>query len=71
MNLVAYWLSNQDVSDTKLLLELVHNFELDIPEELIENPPQEVKDILRANTQEAVDRGAFGVPSFYLQDSHQ
>ncbi len=71
MNLVAYWLSNRDVSDTKVLLELVQNFELDIPEELIENPPQEVKDILRANTQEAVDRGAFGVPSFYLQDSRQ
>ena len=58
----AYWSDNLDIADPKILATL-------IGQEAVENAGmQEVKDSLFQTTQEAVKRGAFGAPTFFVDD---
>jgi 2-hydroxychromene-2-carboxylate isomerase len=62
----AYWIDDQDISQIPVLTNLCHKLHID-PERLlfaIEQPS--VKDALRANTQEAIDRGSFGSPTIFV-----
>jgi 2-hydroxychromene-2-carboxylate isomerase len=62
----AYWTDDQDISKIPVLTEICGKLDID-PETLfaaIEQQP--VKDALRANTQEAIDRGSFGSPTIYV-----
>jgi 2-hydroxychromene-2-carboxylate isomerase len=56
-------LSNQDV-----LVQILNEAELDVDELTSDISSQSVKDELRANTEEAVQRGAFGAPTFFVGD---
>lgn len=62
----AYWIDDQDISQVPVLAEICGRLDID-PETLfaaIEQQP--VKDALRANTQEAIDRGSFGSPTIFV-----
>lgn len=62
----SIWVFGADLSDPEALATIVEaaGFE---PEKLIAlAEEQEVKDLLRDNTQWAIDRGAFGVPTFFV-----
>jgi 2-hydroxychromene-2-carboxylate isomerase len=62
----AYWTDDQDISKIPVLAETCRRLDID-PETLfaaIEQQP--VKDALRANTQEAIDRGSFGSPTIFV-----
>lgn len=61
----AYWADSKDVSDMAFLQEIGAQFSVDA-HQLIHSPTSSA--ILRSNTKEAADRGAFGVPSFFVND---
>jgi 2-hydroxychromene-2-carboxylate isomerase len=56
----AIWTSGQDAADSQGFLALCKD--LGISPDRLENP--DIKNILRRNTEEAVTRGVFGVPTF-------
>lgn len=62
----AYWVEGQDLSQPQALAGVCKTLGLDADALLAaaEQPP--AKDLLRANTDEAVRRGAFGAPSLFL-----
>lgn len=58
----AYWGEGRDIGDAAVLAQL-------LPAELLAAAADEaVKEKLKANTESAVARGAFGAPSFFLDD---
>jgi 2-hydroxychromene-2-carboxylate isomerase len=62
----AYWTDDKDISQPAVLAEICRTIGVD-PDTLlaaIEQPP--VKDRLRAQTQELIDRGGFGSPTFFV-----
>jgi 2-hydroxychromene-2-carboxylate isomerase len=62
----AYWADGRDVSAPDEVGRVLQTIGLD-PKELLEAAnTQEVKDKLRANTDEAVARGAFGAPAMFV-----
>ncbi len=56
------WTTGEDAADPQRFAQLCR--ELDVPQERLSQP--EVKDELRRNTEEAAQRGVFGVPSLVL-----
>ena len=62
----AYWRDDRDIADAAVLADLCRGVGADPASFLrrIEEPA--IKEALRANTEEAVRRGAFGVPTFFL-----
>ncbi|AKF09286.1 2-hydroxychromene-2-carboxylate isomerase [Sandaracinus amylolyticus] len=64
----AFWVEDRDVSSPAVLVEVANACGLD-GTMLVEsaNAP-ETKELLRASTEEAVARGAFGAPSFFVGD---
>ncbi len=58
----AYWVDNQNIGDENVLRDLLG---LQLLEKAID---ADVKETLKQNTQEAVERGAFGAPSFFVGD---
>jgi 2-hydroxychromene-2-carboxylate isomerase len=59
----AYWVDNQDINDEAVLNAIAQRHGLS----LADAQAQPVKDLLRANTRAASDRGVFGVPSFEIE----
>ena len=62
----AYWRDDQDISRPDVLTAICRRIEID-PEPFftaIEAPA--IKDKLRANTQELIDRGGFGSPTIFV-----
>jgi 2-hydroxychromene-2-carboxylate isomerase len=66
----AFWGEDRDLADPSVLAELVAAHGLDAPALLAatESPP--VKDRLRANTDSAIERGAYGAPSFFVNGEY-
>lgn len=60
----AMWVQEQDLSDKGVLAEIADRAEVSISD--IEDPA--IKDELKANTEEAVRRGAFGAPTFFVAE---
>lgn len=58
----AYWVDQQDVTDVAVLTDLVG------AEAVARAGEQATKDALKATTDEAVRRGAFGAPTFFVAD---
>ncbi len=56
----AYWVDQKDVNDLAVLTDLVG------ADAVARANEQSTKDRLRANTDEAVARGAFGAPTFFV-----
>lgn len=62
----AYWVEGRDPSDKAVIAEVAARLGLDAPAIVAGIDAQETKDRLRADTEEAVARGAFGAPSFFV-----
>ncbi len=59
----AYWERKEDLSDPAVLQGIAQEFGLD----LSRTQDPEIKALLKANTDEALHRGVFGVPAFFLE----
>jgi 2-hydroxychromene-2-carboxylate isomerase len=60
----AFWVEGRDLSDAAVVTEVATRAGLDGAALVAEAPAY--KDALKAQTQEAVDRGAFGAPTFFV-----
>ena len=62
----AIWAEGRDVSRREELAALLQSVEID-PEPALERAAsQEIKDALKKNGEEAVERGSFGAPTFFV-----
>ena len=66
----AYFTHQQNLDNPAILAGIADNCGLDGNALLERAASQEVKDHLRANTQEAIDRGAFGSPTMFVEREH-
>ena len=58
----AYWVNNQDIANPEVVASLVGR-------DVVERAGiQEIKDKLFQSTEEAVRRGAFGAPTFFVKN---
>lgn len=64
----AMWIDEVNLSDKASLASLITDAGLDAGAYLDAIGRQEVKDELKANTDEAIERGAFGAPTFFVGD---
>jgi 2-hydroxychromene-2-carboxylate isomerase len=62
----AYWTDDKDISQVPVLTEICQAQDIDAAKLLAAIEQQPVKDALRANTQEAIDRGSFGSPTIFV-----
>lgn len=65
----AYWVEDRDVSSREVVALLAEQVGLDAAAILEAADAPETKDLLRATTDEAVRRGAFGAPSIFFGDA--
>ena len=65
----AYWADDQDISDDAVLAEIVDAVGLDRTAFFDGLADPAIKDRLKANTQELIDRGGFGSPTLFLNDT--
>lgn len=66
--LAAMWEEEKNMSEPAVIAGVLAAAGLDAEHLLARAQDQDVKDRLAANTQTAVDRGAFGVPTFFIGD---
>jgi 2-hydroxychromene-2-carboxylate isomerase len=66
----SLWVEDQDLNDVATLRACCQRVGLPADELLAATETQPVKDKLRANTDEAIARGMFGAPSFFVGDDH-
>ncbi len=59
----AYWEKKEDIADPAVLGQIAQDFGLD----LAQTQDPAIKAKLKANTDEALKRGVFGVPAFFLE----
>ena len=64
--LKAYWAEGQDLSQPEAVAAVARSIGLDAEAILAATGTQPVKDVLRANTEDAVARGVFGAPTFFI-----
>ncbi|MCA9582287.1 MAG: 2-hydroxychromene-2-carboxylate isomerase [Myxococcales bacterium] len=64
----AYWVEDRDVSDPEVVAAVAQQVGLSGAELVTQAGTQPIKDALRDATDEAVRRGAFGAPTFFLGD---
>jgi 2-hydroxychromene-2-carboxylate isomerase len=62
----AYWGDDQDISQTPVLTEICRKAGVDTDSFFAGIEQQEIKDKLRATTQELMDRGGFGSPTMFV-----
>jgi len=65
----AMWVEGRDLSDLEVLADIITRAGLDAERYLAAIQTAAVKDRLKANTQEAADRNAFGAPTFFVGDA--
>ena len=64
----AMWVEQKNLEDEAVLAALAGEAGLDAEECMQGTGDQAIKDQLRSNTDEAVSRGAFGAPTFFVGD---
>ena len=64
----AYWGQGRDISQPDVLADVARSVGFEPDQALAANDLPEIKAKLKANTEEAVTRGAFGAPSFFVDD---
>lgn len=64
----AVWAEDKDVTDPNELAVIAEQAGLDVKRAMAAIETQEVKDRLRAYTDDAIQRGAFGAPAIFVGD---
>ncbi len=64
--MAAFWEQGKNMGDANIIAEVLSDAGLDAEALLNATQDQAVKDQLAANTQKAIDCGAFGVPTFFV-----
>ena len=64
----AYWSEGKDISQEDLLFDIAKNLNLDTEEFKKFITSQEAKDLLIKNTDELMERGGFGSPTFFYKE---
>ena len=64
----AIWVDSKNMNDLAVVGAVLHEAEFDGAAMLALSSLQEVKDLLKTQTQTAVDRGIFGAPTFFVGD---
>ena len=62
----AYWTDDKDISQLPVLAEICASLDIESTKLFGAIEQQPIKDILRANTQEAISRGSFGSPTMFV-----
>jgi len=62
----AMFVDNKDLSRSEVLVDLIKTNHFDHIQLIEDISNQDIKDELKNNTEEAISRGAFGVPTFFL-----
>ncbi len=62
----AYWSEDRNIADPAVWSEIVRDLGLDPEALLAEATAPAIKDALKQNTGEAVERGVFGLPTFFV-----
>ena len=62
----AYWGDDQDISQVPVLTDICRKAGVDPDRFFAGIEQQPIKDRLRATTQDLIDRGGFGVPTFFV-----
>ncbi len=65
----SYWTDGLDISLEKNLIKIVKNLNVDPKKFLNFIQQQNTKDRLKNNTQELIDRGGFGSPTFFVNET--
>lgn len=65
---ISTWEKGLDITRTDTLTDVLKACKVDAAATLARAETQEIKDRLRANTAQAVERGVFGVPTFTIDD---
>jgi len=65
----TYWAEDRDIADDAVLAEIAVASRLDRERLLAWVASEEARERLRAVTQEAIDRGVFGSPTFFLKSA--
>jgi len=64
----AYWANDQDIGDPEILASIASAKGLDGPRLVARAEEPAVKERLKANTDDAIARGVFGAPTFFVGD---
>ncbi len=64
----SYWSEGKDISQEELLLDIAENSNLDTEKFKKFIVSQEAKDLLKKNTDELIQRGGFGSPTFFYKE---
>ena len=64
----AMWRDDRDLTDASVVVQVLEQAGLDARRIMQRSGEQDVKERLKANTEEAQRRGAFGAPSFFVGD---
>jgi 2-hydroxychromene-2-carboxylate isomerase len=64
----AYWANDQDIGDGEVLVSVATAAGLDGERLVARAEEPAIKDQLKANTDEAIKRGVFGAPTFFVGD---
>lgn len=65
----AIWVDGRDMNDASVVAGALHEAKIDAATLMAEVTDPEVKAALKATTEEAVARGVFGAPSFFVGDA--
>jgi len=63
----AMFVDGRDLADTEVIRDVLTSAGLDADRYAQAITTDEIKDLLKNNTQEAADRGAFGAPTFFVR----
>jgi len=64
----AYWIEGKDISQEDLLVDIAKNSNLNSKKFKKYIASQEAKDLLIQNTDELIERGGFGSPTFFYKE---
>ena len=64
----AMWVTGKNMNEPTIVAEVLDIIGIGAQEFLVAIAAQDVKDKLKSNTEEAVERGAFGAPTFFVGD---
>ena len=64
----AMWVTGKDMNEPTIIAEVLGAIGIGAEDFLVAIAAQDVKETLKSNTEEAVKRGAFGAPTFFVGD---